>query len=94
MGQQLSFMQTIPERIAELNQALERHKQLALLLTSWSKADEAIIERCVKRLQSIRQSLEQLEREMAEAEAALAKLTFDPPVGTDAAPVPPKTENK
>lgn len=84
---------TRPERIADLQRAIERHKSLLLLLTSWTKAHEAVIERSVTTLRSLRTAITQIERELAEAEAQLAKLESQPLAGTDAAPVPPQTKN-
>lgn len=71
-------MQTIPERIAELSQALERHKTMALMLGSWAKGHEAVIERSVSVLRSTRIAITQIEREIAECEAAIAKLEAQP----------------
>lgn len=133
------MLPTRSERIADLQQALERHKALAVLMTAWTKTDELIIEKSVNNLRQTRQAISEVERQQAEVEAALAKLNesdesifptevildactecgahavnpntdhcmkcespqriggeppFVPPVGTDAAPEPPQTNQQ
>lgn len=69
---------TQSDRLAELSQALERHKTMALMLGSWAKGHEAVIERSVSTLRSTRIAITQIEREIAECEAAIAKLESQP----------------
>lgn len=68
------MLPTRSERIADLTQALERHKALAVLMTSWTKTDELIIEKSVHNLRQTRLAISEVERQQAEVEAALAKL--------------------
>lgn len=79
-------MQTIPERIADHTQAIERHKRLLVLLASWAKTHEAVMERSVGALRTVRTATEQLERQLAEAEEAFAKLEQQEPVISRANP--------
>jgi hypothetical protein len=73
-------MPTRTERIAQLQEALERHKRLALLLTSSLKITDRVVTDLLRGQAKVQEHLKSVEREIGEAESHLSKLESACPI--------------